>query len=149
MDTRLSYHRSTGKFFKYSERKNGQSLDVYAPGRQPIFFCGRARRYATERSQIKEQVGDVRQATPEEIAKAGAAAGYASPIGLKEGIIVVDDLIPESQNLVAGANESGYHLKNTNYGRDYSAEIVADLVQAKAGDACINCGNPLSVEFCD
>ncbi len=54
-------------------------------------------------------------------------------------------LVPASQNLVAGANESGWHLKNTNYGRDYSAEIVADLVQAKEGDACIHCGNPLSV----
>jgi prolyl-tRNA synthetase len=64
---------------------------------------------------------------------------------LKEALIVVDDLIPQSQNLVAGANEAGYHLKNTNYGRDYSAKVVADLIQAKAGDACVNCGNPLSV----
>ena len=76
---------------------------------------------------------------------AGAAPGYASAIGLKDALIVVDELIPESQNLVAGANETGWHLKNTNYGRDYSAEIVADLVQAKEGDACIRCGNPLSV----
>jgi prolyl-tRNA synthetase len=57
----------------------------------------------------------------------------------------VDDQIPRSQNLVAGANETGYHLRNTNYGRDYSAEIVADLVQARKGDACIHCGNPLTV----
>ena len=35
-------------------------------------------------------------------------------------------------------------MLNTNCGRDYSPEIVADLIQAKAGDACINCGNPLS-----
>ena len=39
----------------------------------------------------------------------------------------------ESQNLVAGANETGYHLMNTNVGRDYRAEIVADLVQACGG----------------
>ena len=96
-------------------------------------------------AKLKAQVGEVRVATAEEIANAGAAAGYASPIGLKEALIVVDDLIPQSPNLVAGANETGYHLMNTNYGRDYSAEIVADLIQAKAGDACINCGNPLSV----
>ena len=57
----------------------------------------------------------------------------------------MDNLIPQSQNLVAGANEPGYHLKNTNYGRDYSAEIIADLVQARTGDACKNCGGPLSV----
>ncbi len=96
-------------------------------------------------AKLTQHVGEVRPATTEEIEKSGAAAGYASPIGLKETLIVVDDLIPWSQNLVAGANETGYHLKNTNYERDYSAEIIADLVQAKAGDACINCGNPLSV----
>ena len=96
-------------------------------------------------AKLKQYVGEFRPARTEEIEKSGAAAGYASPIGLRETLIVVDDLIPQSQNLVAGANETGHHLKNTNYGRDYSAEIVADLVQASAGDACINCGNPLSV----
>lgn len=96
-------------------------------------------------AKLKAHVGEVRAATAEEIVSAGAAAGYASAIGLKDALIVVDDLIPQSENLVAGANQSGYHLKNTNYGRDYSAEIVADLTQAKEGDTCINCGNPLSV----
>ena len=96
-------------------------------------------------AKLKQQVGEIRPATAEEIEESGAVAGYASPIGLKDALIVVDDLIPRSQNLVAGANEIDYHFKNTNYGRDYSAEIVADLVQARAGDACSNCGNPLSV----
>lgn len=96
-------------------------------------------------AKLKQHIGDVRPATAEEIERSGAAVGYASPIGLKDALIVVDDLIPQSQNLVAGANEAGYHLKNTNYGRDYSAEVAEDLIQAKAGDACINCGNPLSV----
>lgn len=96
-------------------------------------------------SKLKRHIGDVRPATAAEIERAGAAAGYASPIGLKDALIVVDDLIPQSENLVAGANEAGYHLKNTNYGRDYSAEIITDLIQAKAGDTCSNCGNSLSV----
>jgi len=96
-------------------------------------------------AKLKEQVGEIRAARAEEIVGAGAAAGYASAVGLRDALIVVDDLIPESPNLVAGANESGYHLKNTNYGRDYAAEIVADLIQAKDGDPCINCGNPISV----
>jgi prolyl-tRNA synthetase len=95
-------------------------------------------------AKLKQHVGDVRAATAEEIVSAGAAAGYASAIGLKDALIVVDDLIPQSQNLVAGANEAGYHLKNTNYGRDYSAEVVADFVQAKEGSVCAKCGDPLS-----
>ena len=96
--------------------------------------------------KLKAQVGDVRVATAEEIVSGGAAPGYASAIGLsKEALIVVDDLVPASQNLVTGANESGWHLKNTNFGRDYSAEIVADLVQAKESAACSRCGKSLSV----
>ena len=96
-------------------------------------------------AKLKRHVGEVRPATAEEIEQSGAAAGYASPVGLSEAFIVVDDLIPDSPNLVAGANEAEYHLKNTNCGRDYFAEIVEDLVQAEAGDPCINCGSPLSI----
>jgi prolyl-tRNA synthetase len=96
-------------------------------------------------AKLKNLMGDVRVATVEEISRAGAAAGYASPVGLQNALIVVDDLIPQSPNLAAGANEAGYHLLNTNCGRDYSPEIVADLTQAKAGDSCVNCSNPLSV----
>lgn len=96
-------------------------------------------------AKLRKLIGEVELADAEAISKSGAEAGYASPIGLKDVLILVDDLIPESQNLAAGANEKGYHLLNTNYPRDYAAEIVADLVQAKAGDACVNCGNPLEV----
>jgi len=98
-------------------------------------------------AKLKNTVGEVRMATAEEITNAGAAAGYASPVGLnaKRVLIVIDDLIPQSPNLAAGANETGYHLLNTNCGRDYSPEIIADLIQSKAGDSCVNCGSPLSI----
>lgn len=96
-------------------------------------------------AKLRQHVGEIRPATTEEIERAGATPGYASPIGLKDTLIVVDDLIPYMQNLVAGANEAGYHLKNTNYGRDYSADIVEDLVQAKAGDPCPLCTTPVVI----
>ncbi len=100
-------------------------------------------------AKLKQRIGDVKPATAEEIAASGAVAGYASPIGLKDALVIVDDLIPNSPNLVAGANETGYHLKNVNYGRDYSAEILADLVQAEAGNQCVECGKPLSILSAD
>ncbi|MQC26672.1 MAG: proline--tRNA ligase [Chloroflexi bacterium] len=90
---------------------------------------------------IKAQ--ELRPANEKEIAASGAVAGYASPIGLKDVLVVVDDLIPASANLVAGANESGFHLKNVNYGRDFEADIVADIVAAEEGFACPECGSPL------
>ena len=97
-------------------------------------------------ANLKKFVGEVRPATAEEIGRSGAAAGYASPIGLKNSLIVLDDLIPRSANLAAGANEPGYHFKNTNYGRDYQAEVTADLVLASEGDPCLNCGAALVAE---
>jgi len=82
----------------------------------------------------------LRPARDEEIRALGAIPGYASPIGIENAIVVVDDLIPASPNLVAGANDEGYHLLNVNYGRDYRAGLVADLTVAEEGHACPECG---------
>lgn len=86
---------------------------------------------------------DLRPATEEEIRQVGAVPGYASPLGLRNVLVIADDLIPASSNLVAGANEEGYHLCNVNYGRDFQAEIVADITAAQDGDSCPRCGAPL------
>ena len=86
---------------------------------------------------------ELRPATEEEIRAVGAEPGYASPVGLKDTLVVVDDLIPLSPNLVAGANEEGYHLRNVNFGRDYSADIVTDITLAQEGNLCIICGGRL------
>jgi prolyl-tRNA synthetase len=88
----------------------------------------------------------LRPATEDEIAASGAVPGYASPIGVKNALIVVDDLIPAAPNLVAGANEEGYHLQNVNYGRDYQADLVVDLTEAREGDACPRCKNALEIK---
>jgi len=89
---------------------------------------------------------EMRPATEDEIQSIGAVPGFASPIGLQNGLIVVDDLIPVSPNLVAGANKPDTHYMNVNYSRDFSAAIVSDLVSARDGDACPNCGQPLYSE---
>jgi prolyl-tRNA synthetase len=85
----------------------------------------------------------LRPATDAEIRAVGAAPGYASPIGLKNVTVAVDDAVPSSSNLVAGANEDGYHLLNTNTPRDYTASIVTDIATAGDGDACVQCGHEL------
>jgi len=97
-------------------------------------------------AKLENCVGATRLATEAEIRAVGAVPGYASPLGVKNALIVVDDLIPPSSNLVAGANEAGYHLLNVNYGRDYSAEVVADLTLAAPGAACAECGAALEAQ---
>lgn len=86
---------------------------------------------------------DLRRAHEEEIRQIGAIPGYASPVGLNDVLVVVDEIIPESPNLVAGANEEGYHLLNVNFGRDYQADIIADIAIADEGHACPDCGKNL------
>jgi prolyl-tRNA synthetase len=93
----------------------------------------------------KKQIKNLRPALDNEIAAVGATPGYASPIGIdrKSVLVVVDDLLTESRNLAAGANELGYHLLNTNIGRDYDPDIVADIAQAEDGAPCPECGGQL------
>ncbi len=92
---------------------------------------------------IKAQ--ELRPAHEEEIRAVGAVAGYASPIGLKGALVVVDDLVTDSPNLVAGANEEGFHFTNVNYERDYKADVVADIALADEGFACPRCGAPMRI----
>ena len=88
-------------------------------------------------------VGGIRPATVEEIRAAGMEPGYGSPIGAHDTVVVVDDLVARSPNLVAGANREGFHYRNVNVGRDFSADVVADITNAQAGDACPTCGQPV------
>jgi prolyl-tRNA synthetase len=87
---------------------------------------------------------DLRPATNDEIRIVGAIPGYASPIGLRNVLTIVDDLIPASTNLVSGANEDGFHYLNVNFGRDYTADRIADITSVKAGDLCAKCGYTLN-----
>ncbi len=88
----------------------------------------------------------LRPAVEEEIRAIGAEPGYGSPLGVHDALVVIDDAVEDSPNLVAGANISGFHLRNVNAGRDFTPDIVADIAAAQAGDACPQCGAPLRAE---
>ena len=71
----------------------------------------------------------------------GAKVGFAGPVGLKEKIdIVVDSEVSVMKNFVVGADETDYHLKNVNIGRDFEATTIADIRNAVEGDTCAKCG---------
>ncbi|MBL7165253.1 MAG: proline--tRNA ligase [Dehalococcoidales bacterium] len=83
---------------------------------------------------------ELRMATEAEVIEAGIVAGSASPVGISGMRIVADDSVPVASNLVGGANKSDTHLKNVNYGRDFTADVIADIALAHAGDTCPRCG---------
>jgi prolyl-tRNA synthetase len=102
------------------------------------------------------RVSELRPATPEQIAAAGAVPGYASPVGLESATrtaqgaergvyVIADTSIAEAGGLVAGANRAGYHLRNVVHGRDWRATAVADIAAVRAGDPCARCGAPLAL----
>jgi prolyl-tRNA synthetase len=88
----------------------------------------------------------MRPAKAEEIRAAGMEPGYGSPIGAHDTVVVVDELVARSPNLVAGANREGFHLRNVNVGRDFTPDIVVDIVNAREGDPCPVCGDPVALE---
>ncbi len=78
----------------------------------------------------------IRPMTEDEVAAQGWVPGYASPLGLSGARVVADLSIPGAPNLVAGANKAGWHLRNTNHGRDWTAGTIADIGLARQGDPC-------------
>ena len=89
---------------------------------------------------------DLVPATADQIRAIGAEPGYGSPVGVRDCLIVVDESVRDTPNLVAGANKSGYHLRNVNLGRDYEADVVADIAASAAGFPCPVCGTPMDAE---
>lgn len=80
-----------------------------------------------------------------EIISAGMVPGFASPVGIKNVRIIVDESAAESSNLVAGGNKKDVHVKNVNFGRDYTSDEVVDISTVMEGEACSECGKPLQV----
>ena len=95
----------------------------------------------------KSKALSTRPAHPEEIQAAGMVPGYASPIGIAKGkaVVIIDDLLEKSSNLVSGANEAGYHYKNVNVGRDFAHDVVASIALAQDGYISVESGKPLKL----
>jgi prolyl-tRNA synthetase len=82
-------------------------------------------------------------------------AGFLGPVGLKpnakpleDGLtVVVDKSLEGRKNLVAGANELDYHLRNVVPGRDFSWTLAAEIRSANEGEGCPkeNCSGKLVV----
>jgi len=71
-----------------------------------------------------------------------AQVGFAGPIGLD--IPVYADLeVKNMRNFIVGANETDYHYKNVNIGRDFTPDVFSDIRVIEEGDACPVCGQPI------
>ena len=78
-------------------------------------------------------------ATDEEVYKVGAVPGFASGIGLSCKVYA-DKSVANAYNLICGANEEGFHLKNFNVSRDTPKAEIVDIATVQDGDICPQCG---------
>lgn len=88
---------------------------------------------------------DVTLLTDEELEKHGLIKGFIGPYGieLKDIKIIADEEVTKINNHTAGGNRLDTHYINVNYGRDYTADIVADVKTVKPGETCPRCGGKL------
>mgnify|MGYP000923932563 FL=1 len=89
---------------------------------------------------------EIEMADPNTVEQAtGAEVGFAGPINIKTDVLVVDEEVAHTKNFIIGANETGYHYENVNYGRDFTADIVADIRNIQPKDPCPKCGEPINI----
>jgi prolyl-tRNA synthetase len=98
--------------------------------------------------------GELRPMQPEEIlATFNTPAGYLGPIGLtaaphpkKPGILIVLDAALDGRaNLISGANQEEYHLRNVSPMRDFKPTLVADVRRVNEGELDPIGGEPLRI----
>jgi prolyl-tRNA synthetase len=87
--------------------------------------------------------GELRPMTPEEIEITfKAPAGYLGPIGVEPAphpkkpgtLILLDKALEGRINLIAGANQAEYHLRNVTPMRDFKPTLVADVRNILEGE---------------
>jgi prolyl-tRNA synthetase len=104
---------------------------------------------------------EVRPMVAEEIINTfHSPAGYLGPIGLQilasgehaeagKVTVILDRALEGRRNLVTGANQEEYHLRNVTPGRDFAPTLTADVRNVIEGESCPQCpaapGNPLKV----
>jgi prolyl-tRNA synthetase len=132
-------------FLNVDSRQTNKAVFYRVDG-QPVFVSIRGDLDVNE-VKLKNtlKANDIEPMDEATVRAAGLVAGSASAVGLAGMRIVADTSAVEAANLVGGANEADYHYINTNHGRDWKADVIADIALARGGDACATCGTPLEV----
>lgn len=96
-------------------------------------------------ANVAQASGDIIMASNEEYTKAtNCEPGFGGPVGIKVDLLLVDEEVANMYNMILGANETGYHLKNVNYGRDFEG-VVGDFRKIESGEKCPKCGSEVTI----
>ena len=143
-DSRGIYEVS--EFLKVSPKKTVKLLMFNVDGK----IVGVVVRGDREVNEVKvanaaQASGDIIMASNEEYTKAtNCEPGFGGPVGIKVDLLLVDEEVANMYNMILGANETGYHLKNVNYGRDFEG-VVGDFRKIESGEKCPKCGSEVTI----
>lgn len=143
-DSRGIYEVS--EFLKVSPKKTVKLLMFNVDGK----IVGVVVRGDREVNEVKvanaaQVSGDIIMASNEEYTKAtNCEPGFGGPVGIKVDLLLVDEEVANMYNMILGANETGYHLKNVNYGRDFEG-VVGDFRKIESGEKCPKCGSEVTI----
>ncbi len=129
------------EFLQIPMRSTVKALLMNVDGELVIFFINGERELNESKVLKLLNATEIGFADDDLIATSNAVPGYCGPIGLNCKV-VIDEEILHMANFCCGANKKGYHFINANV-EDISYDIVGDIVNAKPGDLCPNCGRPL------
>ncbi|MBN1050623.1 proline--tRNA ligase [Clostridium botulinum] len=134
------------EFLNISSKKTVKTLLYNVDGKiVAVFVRGDREVNEVKVANASNASGDIEMASHEEYMNAtGCGIGFAGPIGIKADLILVDKEVKNMCNFVTGANETGYHIKNVNYGRDFEGTI-GDYRNVVEGEACPTCGGKLTI----
>ncbi len=135
------------RFTGLPETSQIKSLVMVAGG-DPVLVLVRGDHSLSETkfgSAVAVGVKDMRAAHPEEIVQwFGAQPGSLGPVGVKNMRVLMDQALKGRKNMVAGANQTDYHLRHVTPDEDFQPEYF-DLRQAMQGDTCTQCGGPVEL----
>ena len=97
----------------------------------------------TKLGNAVKAIGGMRPATVEEIKAAGMEPGYGSPIGARDTVVAVDDLVARSPTWWPAPTGRVSTTATSTWVGTTPPDVTADITNAQEGDACPVCGKPV------
>ncbi|MEE2946693.1 MAG: proline--tRNA ligase [Verrucomicrobiota bacterium] len=134
------------KDFKVAAERQIKTL-VYIADDQPVIVLLRGDDQLEEAKLCGALgMGTFRAASDAQIVEVlGAHPGSLGAVEVTGFPVYADEVLRGGSGMVTGANDDGYHLRNVNIERDITVGMWADLRRVRAGELCVDTGQPLKI----
>lgn len=123
-------------FVKFTKDNKAKFYALLVPGNREVNLI--------KVKKVVNQSVDAEMCTEDEVLQITKAhPGSCGPVGLTTAAVVLDSGLQSKINMIVGANEDGFHLKNVNPVRDFKVHFNGDIALVREGDQCPSCSGTL------